>query len=149
MGFPAEQYLSQKNGWEQAQNLAARVKADATNYRDRSNSGMDRAILIGFMESLSTAISRWQTIRSIPGVQGYARRVVDDNTLDLAAEFTAMVNTTTSLRDWIFDNFPKHTDGAWREFSRDNEGTRTALRFTAAQLADFRTQCDAVIATID
>lgn len=101
------------------------------------------------MGQLNASITVLNDAAAIPGVEQYARDQFDNPSFDIAAEFTAMVNAITTLRDWIFANFPKDTgSGAWLAQSFNNAGVATELPFTTADLVDYRTNADAVIATI-
>ena len=55
-----------------------------------------------------------------------------------------------TLRDWIDTNFPRHTDGsvAVQEWSASTNYIPVDKTFSSAQLATFRTNADAFIATV-
>jgi hypothetical protein len=78
----------------------------------------------------------------------YARDQFNNPALDIAAEFSAMQAAADSLRGWIDANFPRHASGALLMETCAADGTRSNMTFTSAELAAFRTQADAFIATI-
>ena len=61
------------------------------------------------------------------------------------AKFTTAETKIAAVRDWIYDNFPKHADGSWRVYSFEKDGAQTDLRFTPAQLNAFITAVDEVL----
>lgn len=110
---------------------------------------ISRFELVAYMAQLTRAIGIWNAARSTPNIAAYAQTQLGSPGLDVAAEFTSMLNTATALRDWIFANFPKDVaSGAWLIYSYDSAGVQTSLTFSSAELAQFRTNVDALLATI-
>lgn len=148
MAFPASGQLL-ADALRGARNLATRLKVASVDIRTRSAAGpINRQDVVIFMGALSDAISQWGAISALPGIGQYARDQLGNQSLDLAAEFSAMVGAAVALKDWIFANFPKDAGGAWLLESVDANGVRVPLTFTAASLAQFRTNCSAFEATI-
>lgn len=63
--------------------------------------------------------------------------------------FTDAKDKATILRDWIFNNFPKHADGAWRVYSYDIAGNKQRIQLTAGQLSTVVSQITALRGTVD
>lgn len=148
MAFPASSPLL-ADELSKAKNEASRIKGVATSIKATSLAGdTPRYQLITFMGQLNSALAIFNATRSTPNIASYAQTQLGAPGLDVAAEFTAMMNATTALRDWIFTNFPKDVGGAWLVYSYDNAGVQTSLVFTTAQLATFRTNVDSLLATI-
>lgn len=82
-----------------------------------------------------------------PGLGAYAQSQKNAPTLDIVAEFNAVLAATDSVTTWITTNFPKDGGGyiLAQSFGADTMGERT---FTPAQTAGLRTVLDALIATI-
>ncbi|OGT57385.1 MAG: hypothetical protein A3E01_07090 [Gammaproteobacteria bacterium RIFCSPHIGHO2_12_FULL_63_22] len=149
MSYPASTpSLQSELGTADAQ--ALKIKTMTIALRNASAAGpIGRQQVIEFVGTLSRAISAWNSTASRPGIGAYAQAQKGNGSLDVAAEFTAMVTEATSLRDWIGANFPKDVaTGALLIYTVDASGTFTELTFTTAQLAQFRTRADALIATI-
>lgn len=148
MAFPASSPLL-SDVLADARAEARRVTAKSASLKAASLAGdVPRPDLIAYMGQLNKAVGVWNAARSTPGIAVYAQDQLGSPTLDVGAEFTAMMNATTTLRDWIFTNFPKDAGGAWLVHSYSNAGIQTALVFTTAQLAQFRNHIDTLIATI-
>ena len=129
--------------------LASSIRAQSVAIRDASAAGpIARDQVLAYMVRLSSVIANWNAARSAPNIGPYAQNQLGNGTLDIDAEFTAMLNAATALRDWIFTNFPKDAGGAWLLYTYDSAGAQTSLTFTTAQLAQFRTNIDAFVATI-
>ncbi len=149
MAFPASQPIPAA-GLLRAQTTALSVKTLLERINADSLAGdVPRTKLISVMGQLNASITILNDAAAIPGVAQYAKDQFNDQSFDIAAEFTTMVAAITTLRDWIFSNFPKDTgSGAWLAQLFNNAGVATELSFTTAELADYRTNADAVIATI-
>lgn len=148
MAYPASQQLLVAALQEVGQ-VANRTRVRTVRLRDLAAAGpVDRRALLDFMSEMTGAINSWASANSLSGIVQYARDQFDDPTLDVVAEFSAMRNAATTLRDWIFNNFPKDAGGAWLINSYDNTGNSTSLQFTQAQLTQFIVSADALIATI-
>ena len=129
---------------------ALRVKANLTTVRNASAAGpIARQQILDVQRDLARGIERLTTLSATPGLAAYAQAQFNNPSLDIAAEFTTMLAAMNSLRDWVFQNFPKDAvSGAWLVVTYDANGVVTQLTFTTAQLAEWRTRVDAVLATI-
>jgi hypothetical protein len=88
------------------------------------------------------------TAGGTPGLAAFARDQKNNQTLDVVAEFNAVIAAIDNVTGWIATNFPK--DAATqalleRTLEVDGPVERT---FTTVQTAGFRTQLDSLIATI-
>ena len=150
MAWPASQQ-SLADGFSLANQTASRLKQQVQTLRTLSaSSPVSRGAILQMMRLLQEGIDRWQTIGALPGIVQYARDQLDDQNIDVVAEFTAMRNAAITLRDWIDTNFPRHTDGsvAVQEWSASTNYIPVDKTFSSAQLATFRTNADAFIATV-
>ena len=129
---------------------ALRLRAELQSVVTASQAGsVGRERLIGVWRTLAYTLSRWQTIAATPGIEQYARDQYNDPTLDLAAEFSAMISAAQGLRSWLDTNFPRDSgSGAILVFTIDEDANLTDLGFTSGQLATFRTQAQSVIDAI-
>lgn len=149
MAFPAsQQTLADALGTVNA--TANKIKSRALTLRNTSvNTNVARYELLDLQKALNDAVTTWNTAAAIPGLAAYAQAQFNNATLDVAAEFSGMVNAAISLRDWIFANFPKDAgSGAVLTRTVAANGTVTELVFTPAELAQFRTRVDTFAATI-
>lgn len=148
MAFPASTQLL-SFVLENARTKANSVRQESILIRDRSAAGnVNRVDVVHYMGRLTNALAAWNAARSTPGIGPYAQEQLGSPTLDVDTEFGEMLSTATTLRDWIFANFPKDVSGAWLVHSYDASGVQSHLVFTTAQLAQFRTNVDALIARI-
>ena len=147
MPFPASQELLFE-GLQTARSIALTTKQEAENLKANSLLGpVARDELIRLMRLCDNAVVRWTAVAALPGIGQYAKDQLDDQTIDLAAEFLAMRTQAAALRDWIFNNFPK-TGAGWLVYTYTAGGEETDLTFSTVQLADFRTEVDLFTATI-
>lgn len=84
---------------------------------------------------------------STPGLAQYARDQKNNQTLDVVAEFTAVIAAIDQVVGWIETNFPKDAGGFLLERTLGADGPLERT-FTPAQTAGFRTQLDSLIAMI-
>lgn len=129
---------------------ANKVKTFTQSLRNASAAGpVGRQGVIELVGVLTRAITAWNGVAARPGIAAYAQAQKGNGSLDVAAEFTAMVTQATSLRDWIVNNFPRDAASqAALIWVYDANGNPQELTFTTLDLAQFRTRADAVIATI-
>ena len=149
MSWPAsKQTLA--NAFKEANDGAIRTKQFVTTIRDISAAGeTPRKRVINLYLDLQRSITEWVIAKSLPGIVAYAREEFNDPTLDVATEFNAMQTSAETLRDWIYNNFPKDaSSGAWLVTAYDTNGELINLTFTSSQLSVFRTHADTFLATI-
>ena len=108
-----------------------------------------RPRFIGLIGEIAQAVAQWDILAATPGLAVYAQAQLNDPTIDIVVEYTAMRIAAVTLRDWIFNNFPTDVGtGAVLELTVDNMGVRTPLYFTPAQLTGFVTAADAYLLTV-
>lgn len=147
MAFPASTITLDK-AWSDFRRAALRAKHLTQNLRDESAAGVTtRERYYNLRQNLNDSLNEWAALlASTTGLQAYARDQLEDQALDLSAEYVAMRDAVTSLRDWIDANIPTDA-GSGAVLLREPDGT--LLTFTTAQTSGFRTQADAVILAID
>lgn len=129
--------------------LATLVKADAQSIRAASLSGpIGGGQIIQYAQDLSAHRAQIAALLAVTGLDAQAREQFGV-LFDIAAEGTAVLNAMAGVRDWIVTNFPKDGNGWILYQSLDAEARIQIRTFTTAQLATFRAQMDALIATID
>lgn len=129
---------------------ATRLKQQVTGLRNASAAGDTvRRDYFLMLSQLREAITVWNATKAITGIGQYAKDQFSDQSLDIAAEFNAMVAAAGDLADWIFNNLPTDagTGGAIERVVASN-GVETLLTFSTAQTASFRTEADTFTATI-
>ena len=147
MPFPASQQTLE-DALSSVRHAAIKLKAQAQNLRDASAVGATgRTSYTGLQKHITQTIARWDEASTVPGLAQYAKDQYDDQTLDIVAEYTAMKAAAVDLRLWIFNNIPKQGDSPLL-YDIDLAGTLTELMVNSAAAAGFRTEADALIATI-
>lgn len=127
---------------------AKNIKTYAQNQKAflANNSASSNAVL-GVMFEIRSAMEKWNQAKTVPGIGDYAKDQLNDPSLDIAAEFTNMVNAAQGVIDWIDNNFPKDANGYL--LSRKIVNASIEFRqFTPAQTQGLRDQLDILIATI-
>lgn len=138
------------NAWEGARKYAGILKTSATNLRALSAAGpVTSSDILNFQVLMADIKAQLQTLAAVPGLAAYAQAQVNDNTLDVAASFTAMTTAIDNTGGWVITNFPKDGSGFLLAQQFNGGGRPTDRTFSTATLAGFRTQLDALIATID
>lgn len=150
MAFPSAtgtQAETLESAWSGARSTATKVKQNAQAIRAASLAGPVLAQqLLDYLAHLATMRERLAVCAAVPGIAAYAQGQIPG--LNAANEFSALQSAIVAVRDWMVANFPK--DGLYllaRQF--DADGRTTDRSFGTAALAGFRTQLDALIATID
>lgn len=149
MTFPAST-ITTSEAWDSIRKQAVRLKAYVQNMRDKTATGdVERQRFIDLQRFLDSSVDTWDSLTATPGLQAYVRDQVDNQTLDVAAEYLAMRTAAIALRDWIFAAIPTDAgSGAALLFIVDSEGNQQDIMVTTAQSATFRTEADTLLATI-
>lgn len=153
MSFPSDGgtlKFGLSEAWQGIRRAASQIKQSATTLRDSSAAGSvaSRAIL-NFVNLLRDKRVEMAAFAAVPGLAAYAQEQVDDPTLDIAAEYTAMVAAVDATITWVVDNFPKDANGWLLARTLTAQGQLQDRMFTTVALANLRTELDALIATID
>lgn len=153
MAFPSSQGSKPETlaqALDRITQAAGLVKQQAQQIRAASLSGPVGAnnviTYVGDLADYRDLISR---LASTPGLAAYAQAQYNDGTLDIVAAFNTMMTAIDATRSWVNTNFPKDGAGNLLEKKFDANVRVQLNTFTTAQLAGFRTQLDALIATID
>ena len=148
MAYPASQEAL-ASLFNRANAVALRIQDRAQLLVAKSLAGLtQRRELTDYQLDLDRAITLFNIAKATPGMPQYAKDQFDDQNLDIALEFTSMVTEATSLRDWIFNNFPKDVGGAALIETLTINGVLTPLTFNTAQLQEFRDKAALLIASI-
>lgn len=107
----------------------------------------DSARIIGVFRNLRTERAALTQAASTPGLAPFARDQKNNQTLDVVAEFNALVAAIDGVTGWIETNFPKDANGFLLGWSL-NAGSVVERQFTPAQTAGLRTQLETLIAAI-
>lgn len=145
MAFPTQ--LSLSAALRQAQDDAAQLKAYVQQVSNATAAGNVSAnLVIELHWKMIWVKARFDAAAAVPGLAAYAQAQLGNPSLDIAAEFSAMVAQVVATRDWIITNFPS-AGGYIQKDTLDASGV-TVRQFTPAQTAGLRTVLDALIATI-
>ena len=133
---------------EQLDERVARVKVSADAVRTESLAGpMASGRILGLYTQFRADHADITSLTTTPGLGAYAQQQKNNAALDVVAEFNTMLAALTNVTNWIANNFPKDANGFL--LAQTLGATRPTDRtFTTAELATFRTQLDALIATI-
>lgn len=138
------------NAWESARQVAGQLKTAASTLKTLSLAGaITSTDILSFQIRLADAKAQLQLCAAVPGLSTYAQAQVNDNALDVAASFTAMTTQIDACGTWVINNFPKDGSGFLLAQQFNGSGRTVDRTFSTASLATFRTQLDALIATID
>jgi len=138
-----------ESAWTDARGIAAQVKTLASQLSIASGAGpVLGSQILSFQDFIVSALVRLNQCAAVPGIGPYAQAQVNDNTLDVAASFTAMTTQIGATRDWVIANFPA-SGGFLQAESFNADGTRASRSFSSASLGGLRTQLASLLATID
>lgn len=148
MPFPASAQ-TQADALAMARRTATTLKSYAQKVRDVMVANTVSANQVeNVMGEFKSAIEVWDAAKAVPGIAAYAQAQYDDATLDIAAEFTAMLTAAQAVRDWVIANVPTDASGWVLLHKYEIDGAITVRQFTPAQTAGLRTALDSFIVTI-
>lgn len=103
--------------------------------------------ILGLYTQLRADHASITALSATPGLGVYAQQQKNNAGLDIVAEFNTMLTSLTNVTNWIAANFPK--DGNGFLLAQTLGADRPVDRmFTTAELSAFRTQLQALAATI-
>lgn len=146
MAFPASNDSLAKT-WQETQQLAATVKSMAAAVVVDLDSDVTSQYLLNIYASMARYKLTFQQYAAVPGLVAYVKDQLDDQNLDISAEYTAMINAVEALRAAIIDPFPKDGAGFLLEKKVSAEGF-SYRTFTPAQTASVKTAAQALVASI-
>ena len=147
MAFRATNQI-QADGLAEAKRLANHASEFAVARRDlMAAAAVSGDIVIQVQAQFQTVITRWNAIKTIPGIAQYAKDQENDPTYDIVTEFNAMIAAAEVVRDRVETDIP--TDGSGFLLLRKFQTNAITMRtFTTAQTAQLRTDLDSFIATV-
>lgn len=147
MAYPASTQ-NQADGFRTANGTALALKNEMTirvANMAAGNVGVD--YILDIVDRLVKAVVVLNSVAAIPGIGAYAQAQINDQNLNLATEFAAMVSAAETARNWIVTNMP--SDGTYILAAMlAANGTLTYRQFTPAQTSTLRSNLNALIATI-
>jgi hypothetical protein len=136
--------------WEQAQEIARNMRTAALNQKNTTLAGpVAGSFVLNFERELRSYRDRLDAIAALPGIGAYVSGLTDTPAgYTVTTEFNAMRAQVQATIDWTRNNFPRDSTNTFlAERSWAAEGL-TERTFTTAQLAGYRTQLDALLATL-
>jgi len=158
MTFPSSGGSKQDSladAWRAARDRARDLKLRSQQLKAQSEAGpIARQAVLDYATFLAEAKLVLTAAANTGGIGAYAQAQINDASINIATEFNAMMTGITNTVDWILDQFPRDANGfllvkVWGTGAIANTGRTQDATFTTAQLANLRTQLDALIATID
>ena len=155
MSFPSATGTVQDSlaqAWATARSTASSIKSRAQALSTQAAAGnIGSSAILDFATYLADARLVLVKASQTGGIAAYAQAQINDNTLNVAAEFTAMMDGIDGTIAWVVANFPKDGSGFLlaRQFQAGGTGRTVDRQFTPAQTASLRTTLDALIATIN
>lgn len=131
----------------EAQRIARQIKTQATQIRDKAAAGpIDGNELLNTLDYLRNQHDRLGEIAAVPGIGAYS---LEQLGADVTADFAAMRSAIQATRAWLANNLPKDGDDYLLLVSLDGNGEQVIREFPPGATAGFRTQLDALLATIE
>ena len=144
--FPASGKTTLANAWNMITGTASNVRKHATSLTLASS--ISRMACLDLANSLSSYLATLDTYAATPGLATYAKNELNDPAIDIAAEFMVMRVQIVATQDWIVANFPKDASNNLPVYAFS--GTMYVdVMLTAPEMAAFKTQLGALIATIN
>ena len=148
MAFPGTNLYTLNDAFTGLRMLASQIRQQSLSLRSSSAAGPTGfPSILAYLQSLKAQRAKLATLAAVPGLAAYAQAQLG-NSIDIAAEYTAMLGGIDGCVTWMITNIPKDGSSYLLGAQMDGSGNVTDRTFTSAELAGFRTQLDALIATI-
>jgi hypothetical protein len=149
MAFPSQ--TDAATAWQVIRSTAAAIKARSVSLNTLSLAGsVGSSVLLDYLDWLLDRRGDLAAYAATPGLAAYSQAQVNNPSLNITTEFNAMTGAIDNLRAWMTTNFPKNGTGTayLQSHTFDGAGRRVDRLFTTGDLSTFRTELQAVIATI-
>lgn len=124
------------------------LKLYAQQHRNAAAAGnVESSRVLGLHKNLRRERAALSAAASTPGLAQFARDQKSNQSLDVVAEFNAVMAAIDGTISWVETNFPKDA-GGFLLAQTITAGEVTDRMFTPAQTAGLRTQLDTLISTI-
>jgi hypothetical protein len=145
MAFPSDSSLDLATAWAGVRATAGRMKATAVSMAAAAS--VTRRSVLDYANALADYLATFNTYTAVPGLAAYAQQQINNPALDIAAEFTTMRTQLVATQDWIVANFPAQA-GELKVYVFDASKRFADVNLTPAQLSAFKTQLNALAATV-
>lgn len=147
MAFPTRDSLQKI--WVQLSSRAKSLKTQCVDFNAASLAGPVSASAV---EGLFTDMGEFRayaaSVVATPGLAAYVKAQYDNQGLDIAAEYTAMLGTIDAALNWIVTNMPK--SGVYVLLDQwAADGSISRRTFSTAALVNLRTTVQSVINVIE
>lgn len=148
MAFPGNSVTSLAAKWQQIKDTSGRIKNECVFLNAAAAVTRKRALDFGnFLADALALLNTLTANATTNGLLEYARSQENNPTLDLTTEYTTMRTQLVATQDWLVANFP-NTTGELRVYTFDANKRYADINLTAGQLSSFKTQINALAATI-
>jgi hypothetical protein len=137
--------------WTKARVAAGYIKQQTLSLKALSVAGnVGSTQILDYLTMLTLQKASLQNSAAIPGIDVYAQNQTGTS-IDITVSFNAMVSAINTVGSWIMTNFPKDASGFLlaKQWEAGNTGRTVDRQFTTSDLAAFRTQLDALLATLN
>lgn len=149
MPFPSSDTATTSDALLALRQGASQIKSQTTQIRAQSLTGtLSANLIVVYLGYLRAVRARMVALAATPSLAAYAQQQLGNASFDVAAAFTAMTAALDATTSWVATNLPKDGSGYLLAVQMDAQGVTTDRVFDSATLAGFRTQLDALLATI-
>lgn len=148
MAFPASS-LALSSAYGSIKSKALSIKTQATSLRDASAEGpisADR--IIRFATDMDRVRNELAIAAATPGLAAHAQAQEGNPTLDIVAEYNAMIAQLNATTAWISNNLPKDANGYNLVLQIGTSGALLWRTFDSTATAGLRSALDQLIASI-
>jgi hypothetical protein len=151
MAFPSStSHDDLDRAWDAIKNAVVTIKVLSTALLAECAAGPVRGDrILGYAATIANCRDDLVRYTAVNGIEAYVRSQINNPTLNLVAEYTAMLTQITATRAWIISNFPHDASNYLLYQTLDGAGRIVVRTFSPAETATFRTQLTALLATID
>ena len=147
MAFPAEGKITLRRAWDGITSAATRIKRIANEYIAMSS--ITRLAVLEYARTLAESLAILDSNTATAGLLAYAQNELNDATINLSAEYTAMRTQIVATQDWIVANFPKDAVGNLVVYVFDSNKKYINVALTSGQLTACKAQLNSLVVTIN
>lgn len=145
--FPASGKVMLNGAWLQMIQTAAQIKSTAQSLV--SAPSVSRMQALNYANSLAAALATLDSLAGTSGIAEYAQAQMNDATINIVTEYTAMRFQIVATQNWIVANFPNDGAGNLIVYTFDANKRYVDIALTTAERSAFVAVLNSLIATIN
>lgn len=142
--------MDQALAWSEARGHATAIKSSATALKQRTAAGQVSAYeILDFAKNVGSWKARLLSAATVPGIAQYVKNQLDDQTIDIVADFNAMLSALDACLSYLINSIPQDASNYLLVAKIGLSGDLVYRQLSSGETSGLRTQLDTLLLTLD